>query len=211
MLKIKLLGLLFTLCLGKAFSQSNPQFNSNISEFDIRRVMFNYIINDSIDSDTHTQSYECWAACVQMIYTDSSLAYDQIYFVNQIEDSPEVNQPTMSIEILKSIQGWVNNTNGKIFLIPSKGGIDSIYQVSNLNSIKWPLESSLKVHKNKENYPKTINIYYYKKTDIARDDIVISRDNIIIKELWNQNPSQYELTLNDSKNRPICLVKILIL
>jgi len=211
MLKITLLGLIFTLCLGKTFSQTNRWFNSNFSEFGIRRVMFNYIINDSVESNTQIESKECWAACVQMIYYGNGLAYDQIFFVKQIEGSPEVDQPAISIETLKSIQGWIDNSNGRVFLIPSKIGVDSVYQVNNLNSFKWPLENSLKVHKNEESYAKTINIYYYKKVNKARDDIVISRDNIIIRKLWNQNHLKYELTLNDSKNKPICLVKILIL
>lgn len=206
-LRIKLVVLISVLLCSKTFAQYINDSSTNDLGFDTRKIEFSYIINDSIGNDTRMHPSWYWAACVQMIYSAKGLDYDRIYFINRIKGAPDVNQPSIGIETLQSLKGWTDNSNGRIFLIPTKKEIDTVIQVKSLLLVKWPLGNNL----GENEHASRINIFYYKKDDKLGDNLTISPDKVVIRILWSQNSSKYEFSLIDTDSRLKSFVKVWVM
>lgn len=152
-----------------------------------------------------------WAACIQMIYNDKDMSYDRIYFINRIKGAPDVNQPNIGLETLESIKSWNGNSKGRIFLLPPKSELDTIFHINNLFSLNWPLGKIQENSNRDKDHASRVNIFYYKKNDALGDVIDISLDKVILRVLWTQNSSKYDFSVIDSESKLKSVVQVYIL
>jgi len=199
--------LIFALGINNGFSQCSADSTSIKHGFNIRRIEFNYIIPDSMA--VQIQNKWTWAACVQLFYKSNGLTFDQIFVVKRITGSPYFNQPETDIETLRAISGLENDVKDRISFVQSR--VDSASMSKTPADLTKIMEDSNNKFNESCEQPYLVNIYYYKKDEIKGDEIVVTQDKIIIREIWTQSPAKREFSWIDSKSKFSCLIKVWIL
>lgn len=185
-------------------AQENLIFGNEFKTKSIRNIAFFYTSDDSISSKDSLQ----WSACAQLIYTRGDSAFDQIFLIDQITESPYSLSNKIDLKIAQFVLNFDNSFNKGVFAV----NYNKIRDNNDFFSSKPLSPNNLHSELRNNNETSLIKIFYYKKdVKSVEENVIIQQDQIVLKVLLKDKPFAREYVLASPTNRNEKKVEVLIL